>query len=116
MTAAMIPATPAADPTVKADPALGEEEEAAAEPLAEGEPDWEPVADPEAELAPEAETDPELSSVLSLYDMGRLNIRGGVQTRIGRTGLDGDGVRVVWVSGSIDYSDGTVHQLLLYES
>lgn len=59
----MIPATPAAEPTVKADPELPEEVAAPAEPEAEGEPDWEEVADPDMDpvalLAPEA-ADPEL--------------------------------------------------------
>jgi len=67
MTAAMIPATPAAEPIVKADAPLPVEEAPAPEAEAEGEPDcdWEADADPE-ELAPdpeaeaEAEEEPEL--------------------------------------------------------
>ena len=62
----MIPATPAAEPTVKADaPLAAEEEAAAAVPDPEAEADAEPVADPEAELAPEAEADPDLLSASS---------------------------------------------------
>ena len=69
----MIPATPAAEPTVKADPALAaaEEEDAAAVPEAEAEPDAEPVADPDAELPPEADADPDLSSSARHYDEER---------------------------------------------
>ena len=107
----MIPATPAAEPTVKADAALAAEEEAAAaEPEAEGEPDAEPVADPEAELAPEAEADPDLNCQLEyLMRKEGQDIRSS-QTTVGRTSLDSFLVRVIYFSSRIDYSDSTINQ------
>jgi hypothetical protein len=113
MTAAMIPATPAAEPTVKADPEFPEEVAAPADPEAEGEPDLELVADPDMDPDPvelaEPDADPDLIPISMTIRRGSEGDIRGVQTTVGRTGLDSDGVRVVDVSTLVGDSDGTVH-------